>query len=254
MDPHFKGKSADEHVHEAYLEHAQSSEIHGKELSHPTFSGIDTAKELSICLLIIAITFQQFQYPYEHLLLVSLCFAIAFTIWRVGRTMWLSWSQLERLHRVMEQERWEIQHHRPQERDELRALYGKKGFEGKLLEEVCDVLMADEERLLTVMLEEEMGYKLACYEHPLKTGLGSFIGAIITISICVGTVIILPLYGLLIANSVIITFAGLLSAQLEGNRRIPACIWNLGICILSIGVIQLFSSVIQYYLSTALTG
>ncbi len=37
---------------------------------------------------------------------------------------------------TIEEERWEIQHHRAQERLELTEMYAAKGLSGKLLEEV----------------------------------------------------------------------------------------------------------------------
>ena len=51
-------------------------------------------------------------------------------------------------------------------------------FSGKLLDEVIDVLMADDNRLLQVMLEEELGLSLETYEHPLKQAAGAFFGVI----------------------------------------------------------------------------
>src|SRR6185295_12766345 len=96
---------------------------------------------------------------------------------------------------VLEQERWEIEHHRQQERDELKELYRAKGFEGKLLEDVLDVLMADDDRLLKVMLEEEMGLQLAQLDHPMKQGLGAAFGALVSGFLAVGALILWPAGG-----------------------------------------------------------
>ena len=89
----------------------------------------------------------------------------------------LGWSRLERLHRVIEEERWEIEHHRPQEREELRALYAAKGLRENSSMRSIEVLMADDNRLFQVMLEEELGLTLEAYEHPLKQAFGAFFGA-----------------------------------------------------------------------------
>ena len=137
-------------------------------------AALDSTRETAIFLLILWAVIFPFTVGFLMLFWILLLATIGWVIWKTGRSAWLAWSRLERLHRVMEQERWEITHHRKQERDELRALYSQKGFEGKLLEEVCDVLMADNERLLHVMLEEEMGFTLESYEHPLKEALGAF--------------------------------------------------------------------------------
>src|SRR5262249_44443752 len=107
-----------------------------------------------------------------------LIFSGAWLIWKTGRSAWLGWSRIERLHRIVAQEKWEIEHHRQQEREELGALYAAKGFEGKLLEDVLDVLMADNDRLLRVMVEEELGLSLHSQEHPLKQATGAFLGVL----------------------------------------------------------------------------
>jgi VIT1/CCC1 family predicted Fe2+/Mn2+ transporter len=160
---------------------------------------------------------------------------LAWFAWKIGRSAWLGWSRLERLHRVIEQERYEIEHHRPQERDELIALYHAKGFEGKLLDEVVDVLMADQDRLLKVMLEEEMGLTLQAFEHPLKQSLGAAAGSFISLVVGMIAFFLSPSYGMLIASFLLLTASAALSAFYEKNRVIPAVIWNLSIGALSFG-------------------
>ena len=93
-------------------------------------------------------------------------FSIGWLFWKLGRSSLLGWARLERLHRLIQQEQWEIEHHRAQEKEELTAMYHQKGLTGKLLEQVIEVLMADDNRLLRVMLEEELGLTLETYEHP----------------------------------------------------------------------------------------
>jgi len=164
-------------------------------------------------------------------------FSLSMLFWKFGRSAWLGWFRLERLHRVLEQEKWEIEHHRQQERDELRVLYAAKGFEGKLLEDVLDVLMADNSRLLKVMIEEELGLSLASHEHPLLQGLGAFVGVLLSSTVIILSEILFPLSAVLMASIIVIIMASYLFAKITSNQVIPAIVWNLGLFALTIGTV-----------------
>lgn len=131
------------------------------------------------------------------------------------------------MHKIIEDERYEIEHHRPQEREELIELYRAKGFSGKLLEEVVDVLMADQNRLLQVMLEEELGLRLSSYEHPIKVGAGAGLGALLSsIFLLLG----LWIFGSIGLYSVAFCAMGLsavLLAKQHKNKLLQMMIWNL---------------------------
>ncbi len=71
----------------------------------------------------------------------------------------------------------EIRDEPEQEREEVRALYAAKGFREPLLSQVTDVLCADEDRLLKLMMEEELGLFIHHMNHPLLVGLWNALGA-----------------------------------------------------------------------------
>lgn len=226
---HFKGKDAIQHVAEKQAEGMLSSaEIHGTEVPGHIGSFADSVRDTVVVLFLIVAINQNY-----HSLLFLL---LGWTAWKAGRAAWLGWSRLERLHRVLEQEKWEIDHNRPQERDELTELYRAKGFEGKLLNDVIDVLMADGDRLLRVMVEEELGLSLKRLEHPIKQGFGAFLGALIpgALLLAIGhfsSPLIFVLSGFLI-----IGLASALLAHYARNRLIPAIVWNLAIAALALGI------------------
>ena len=238
---HFEGKEAIEHVMEARLKGKEaSSEIHGTELPGHYSAAADAAKETAFLLVALWIIFEGLNIPLSLDYTFLIAFTAAWIFWKVGRSAILGWSRLERLHRVIEEERWEIEHHRPQEREELKALYSTKGFEGKLLDEVTDVLMADDNRLLRVMLEEELGLQLESYEHPLKQASGAAVGVFGSVSLIAFGIYFLPSWGIFLSAAIVIALSAGTSAQLEKNRPGVAIIWNLAIGALA-GAVAYFS-------------
>lgn len=79
--------------------------------------------------------------------------------------------------RELERERGEIRDQPEHEREEVRALYAAKGFEGTMLERITDTLCEDEDRLLKLMMEEELGLFIHHINHPLLVGLWNGAGA-----------------------------------------------------------------------------
>jgi hypothetical protein len=223
---HFKGKDALHHV----LETKAKSQIepHGFEISAPTFAFIDTFKSTLILNLILFIPLYLLQFNSSFLSSLLFLFCLGITLLFTLRSGLLGWSIIERLHRNLKQEYYEIQHNRAQEREELKAMYSNKGFKEPLLNQVVDVLMSDDNTLLTVMLEEEMGLSLNNQEHPLKLALGSFIGGVLALIITQTSLYIFAssFFIYLIFLSVLIV--SLIQACLEKNSLIPAAVWSLG--------------------------
>lgn len=226
---HFEGKSVAEHVISARLKGLEASkEAHGTELPGHYSAAADAGKETAVLItgwLIMG----------GPLGLLGAVLA-GWLIWKMGRSAILGWSRLERLHRLIEEERWEIEHHRGQERDELKAMYAAKGFEGKMLEEVTDVLMADDNRLLQVMLEEELGLQLESYEHPLKQGCGAGVGVLLAALLIGVGAIVGGTAGTLMAGVFLVAFSAGMSAKLEKNLPAPAIVWNIALGALAVGI------------------
>lgn len=234
---HFKGKEAIEHVIDARIKgRAASAEIHGAELPGHYSAAADAAKETSLILVVLWTLFSELKFPVEQVHWISLCFIIGWLFWKVGRSAILGYSRLERLHRLIEEERWEIEHHRPQEREELKALYAAKGFSGKLLDESIDILMADDNRLLQVMLEEELGLSLESYEHPLKQALGAFLGVAASSVVMSCGFFLLPWWGAALTSALVIAVSAGTVARLERNQPLPAIVWNVANAALSASV------------------
>lgn len=86
-------------------------------------------------------------------------------------------------------ERREIKEDFEHECSEIRALYAAKGFREPLLSQVVSVLSADNDRLLKVMMEEELGLSMQHMQHPLLVGVWNFLGAALA-----GMLMTLPLF------------------------------------------------------------
>ncbi len=222
---HFEGKSALAHVIE------KKEEIHGSEVPKSQAIAFDVAAESSFLLLLLWIVL------HHPSLSVFCAVALGLITWKTARAGWMGWARLERLHRVIEQEKYEVEHHRPQEREELVALYSSKGFEGKLLQDVVDTLMADQDRLLKVMLEEEMGLTLEIHEHPLKQAAGAFLGSFLSSTILVLSYYFFPSFGIFVAAFLVIGLASFFYAKKEQNRLVDAVVWNLAIAALASGLV-----------------
>lgn len=235
MTDHFQGKAVPEHLKEARAKGAAATaEIHGTELSGSLAAGCNAAKETAIALLLLSLLIDDWG--------VLALFACGFFVWKVGRSALLGWARLERLHRLIEEERYEIEHHRHQEREELTELYRLKGFEGKLLEEVIDVLMADDDRLLKVMLEEELGLSLHTHEHPLKQASGAGLGVLASAALML---LAWHFYLEPLSAALVVIFASIWAARGARNRATPAVIWNLSVAALSYGVVYFLITLLE---------
>jgi len=245
---HFKGKEVIEHVAEAQAKGIlSSSEIHGTEIPGRISAAADSARDCSIFLLLAWTVLSHGNISPQQILYYLAILGFGLLLWKAGRSAWLGWSRLERMHRVLEQEKWEIEHHRQQERDELGILYKAKGFDGKLLEDVLDVLMADGDRLLRVMVEEELGLSLAAYDHPLMQSVGAALGALAATVCCLLGLLAFGQWGIFIAALSMVSIGSALAAYHASNRLIPAIVWNVGLTALSFGAVYFL---IQYFFQT----
>lgn len=228
---HFKGKSAFEHLKEARVKGLLATEeIHGTEIPGHMGALIDAAKDTAFVLLLLWTLFQELNLDIP---LFSFIFLLGYLFWKTGRSAILGYTRLERLHKLIEQERYEIEHNREQEKEELIELYQAKGFSGKLLEEAVEVLMADDNRLLQVMLEEELGLNLESFEHPLKQAAGAFFGTLLSAALMGISFFLLPNLGHIIAALLLISIASGSFAKRLKNPILPSVVWNLSVATVS---------------------
>ena len=65
-------------------------------------------------------------------------------------------SEIQNYNKHRKIEYWEVDNMPEKEREEVREIYMKYGFEGKLLEQVVDKITEDKDRWVNVMMKEEL--------------------------------------------------------------------------------------------------
>jgi VIT1/CCC1 family predicted Fe2+/Mn2+ transporter len=114
---------------------------------------------------------------FTGLMLVAMAFPLALL---VGiSTAHSTNAQIRYYASEFERERAEIRDNFEDERAEVSALYAAKGFREPLLSHIVNTLCADDDRLLKVMMEEELGLSMHHMHHPLVVGLWNFGGALL---------------------------------------------------------------------------
>jgi len=199
------------------------------------------AKEFCILFLVIFVVLTNLELSLFPFLLI---FAFSLFFFKIFIVAFSSWSKFERLHKIIEDKKWHIEHQRDEEKKELEAIYKAKGFSHKLLHDVIDTLSSDDNRLLQVMLEEEMGISLGSFIHPIKQAFGSALGMIFASILFVIFYFLLPLnICFFLAAVVILVTSSIISSKFERTKTSKEIIWDLAIAIVIV-LITHFSSMI----------
>ena len=97
--------------------------------------------------------------------------------------------------------------------------------------------MADGDRLLKVMVEEELGLTLGKQEHPLKQAFYVLGAASATVAAVVTASMLLPAWGVGSVALIFVALASVFAAAYEGNDAIDAVVWNCGLAIVASSVL-----------------
>ncbi len=97
-------------------------------------------------------------------------------------------SEEDYIRREQKMEEWEVEYLPKEETAEIRAIYTKKGFEGKNLDHAVEIITSDKKRWVDVMMVEELGLiPLEGKSHAVKNGIATFIAFA-----CAGILPLLP--------------------------------------------------------------
>lgn len=234
QESHFNGKSVLEHLKQARAKGKEATEPHhALETPGHLIGGADAARESAFIILALSLLLNAMGVEGEKMMAVSFMVLFAMLLWRAGRSGLLAWNRLERVNKLIGDEKYEIEHNREEEKEELTEMYRAKGFSGELLNKVIDVLMADDNKLLGVMLEEELGVSLESYEHPLKQALGSAVGVFLAAGLLIAGMMVDHYYGTLFAAYIVIVTSSWVMAKIEKLRIINALVWNLSLAFMA---------------------
>ncbi len=206
-----------------------SSDFLESEMPPPYTHALLAAKESTLLFWILYLAFPSLFFPIPLVIFLG-----GWLLWKMLFSSYMGWEKLQRLHRIIKKEEWEITHHRPQERKELLRIYQAKGLSGKLLDEVVDVLMANDNRLLQVMIEEEMGIVLESYDHPLTLGIGAFLGAFASSLLMLLAFFFLPAWGIFALGLLLMGTYAYISAYFAKNKVAASILWHEGISLVII--------------------
>jgi vacuolar iron transporter family protein len=140
--------------------------------------GLVTARDGVLIIWLVWVAFAGFGYA-SHSDWVLVSIAAGVSLYLGLATAVATRVRLRYYERELDRERSEIRDQPEHEREEVRALYAAKGFREPLLTQITDVLCADDDRLLKVMMEEELGLFIQHMNHPLLVGTWNTIGALI---------------------------------------------------------------------------
>lgn len=83
-------------------------------------------------------------------------------------------SERSYYHKQKRIEYWEVENLPEKEKQEIREVYREKGFDGDTLEKIVEVITADKDRWVNVMMKEELGLTLD-EKSPLKIALATYV-------------------------------------------------------------------------------
>lgn len=133
--------------------------------------------------------------------------AVAFTSTRAESDYYKSQEKLEEL---------EIENYPELEKEEIYDIYKKKGFKGKLLNQIVANITSDKKRWKDIMMKEELGLSNE-FNNPLKSMIVVFFSSILGSFIPLSPFFFFPLYTALIYSLIFSAIALFITGALEAK-------------------------------------
>lgn len=160
-------------------------------------------------------------------------------------------SKIDNYKKHKQVEYWEVDNLPEAETEEVRDIYRAKGFEGELLEQVVEVITADKDRWVDVMMKEELKMQKEL-KSPFKMGAVTYVAFILIGFIPLLTYVwdyISPIDGNLFLISSILTAIGFIIVGIFKTHMTETTIWKGVLETLLLGAI---AASVSYYVGDLL--
>jgi VIT1/CCC1 family predicted Fe2+/Mn2+ transporter len=136
----------------------------------------------------------------------------------------------------LQREKQEIEEVPHFEREEIREIYSKKGFRGKLLDRIVRTITSNKKIWLKVMMEEELNLSMREFESPKKeaavVGLSAFAGSLIPIA----PFFVLPVFEAMIVSALACSGILFVGGAIKARLTIGSW-WRSGLEIMGVGMV-----------------
>lgn len=148
-------------------------------------------------------------------------------------------------------ETWEVENIPDEEREEIRKIYAKKGFEGADLERAVEIITSDKKRWVDVMMKEELGLIDEPGDKAWRSGLVTFFSFVIAgfmplLSYLFFASIVNPFFVSIVITSITLFVVGALRSLI-----IKKTWWQAGLEMLGVGVL---AASVAYGIGAVLKG
>jgi VIT1/CCC1 family predicted Fe2+/Mn2+ transporter len=126
---------------------------------------------------------------------------------------------------VKMREKKEIKEVPEKERDEIREIYLKKGFRGKMLDSIVDKISSNKEMWLEIMMKEELGLspeKMTPTQEAIIVGLSAVVGSLIPLMPFMAFPVKEAIWYSLAISSVVLFSIGLVKSKLSAGKLLKS--------------------------------
>jgi vacuolar iron transporter family protein len=102
------------------------------------------------------------------------------------------------------------------EREEIYDIYKKKGFKGKLLDQIVDNITSNKKRWKDIMMKEELGLSNE-FNNPIKSMIVVFFSSVLGSIIPLFPFFFFPLYTALVVSLIVSAIALFITGALEAK-------------------------------------